>query len=625
MKINKFRFRFRLWALGLGLLSFSTAFGQLVAVPVSQKADINPHNNNARVTALSLPFFDDFSLAKNNQPDPILWVKGGGTYINNTITTNHPTRNVVTFDGTNTQGRPYVIANPAASGPTDTLTSQPIDISKLTPADSLYLSFYWQARGGGELPDNIDSIRVQVRDNKNNWIEIWKQKGGSAIGDFTQKLLVLKDRTYFHANFQFRFQTFGRQSGAFDTWHIDYVYLNKGRRAKENLVDDTSCRSALSSFLKRYSAMPLKQYLANTTETADTISTDMMFISNSLFNSINYNVSISNAQTGKILQTFKTDISVTVRPFVKQPIKIKPIALTKNNIDTLKKITLTTKLQLITTDSNRISLTGVDLRRNDTISSQTILDDYYAYDDGSAEFAVYMNRPFARTVTRFVLNQPDFVNAVRMNFTPILTDNAGQAFTILLYANNQGKPGTLLYQKSFKLQYPANRNDFIELPFDFYVAVKDTFYVGWQQISTEPLTVGLDRNNKREEHIFVNLGQEWAPYTSFKNDPNLAYFTGSLMLRPVMGAKGKELIITSVPKDEEDWILFPNPTNGIVEWRPNKVKKIEIWNSSGALIQQRAVKDTESSINISTYPDGTYLIRLSNEQRSVIKKILLRK
>jgi Secretion system C-terminal sorting domain len=605
------------------LLYGPLSFGQLVGVAVSPKAD-NTHSN-ARITALSLPFFDDFSLAKNNQPDPALWLKGGGTYINNTMTANHPTRNVITFDGTNAQGRPYVIANQVAAGATDTLTSQPIDLSRLTPADSLYLSFYWQARGGGELPDATDSIRVQLRDTKDNWVTVWKQTGGTATNDFAQKLLAIRDRSFFHANFQFRFQSFGRQSGAFDTWHVDYVYLNKSRRAKETLVDDTSCRTAFGSYLKRYSAMPLKQYIANTNETADTLSADMIFISNSLFNSINYNVSISNAQSGKVLQTFKTDKPVTIRPFVAQPIKIKPAAIAKNTLDTLKKITLITKLQLVTTDSNRITLTGVDLRRNDTISSQTVLDDYYAYDDGSAEFAAYMSRPLGRTVTRFVLNQPDFVNAVRMNFVPILNDNAGQAFTVLLYDNKQGKPGTLLYQKSFKLKYPDNRNDFIELPFDFYVAVKDTFYVGWQQISAEPLAVGLDRNNKREEHIFVNLGQEWAPYTSFKNDPNLAYFTGSLMLRPVMGAKGQKLVITALPKDEEEWVVFPNPTNGVIEWKPNKAKKIEIWNSNGILIQQRAVSDTENSTNLNAYPDGTYLIRLSNDQRSVIKKILLRK
>jgi Secretion system C-terminal sorting domain len=599
------------------------ATAQLMAVPIAtaQQKQVQQHSN-ARIQALELPFFDDFSLAKTNRADATLWLPTGGTYVNNTLTSNHPTVNVVTFDGADAAGKPYAFNSPFSEGATDTLTSQSIDLSKITPKDSLYLSFYWQAKGGGELPDESDSLRVQFLTSQGIWLTVWKQKGGTILNTFTQSLVGLRNVAFFHNKAQFRFQTFGRQSGAFDTWHLDYVYLNKGRSNRDRVVKDVACRLPVSSFLKRYSAMPLKQYMINpVAETADSITTDIQNLF-SVFNFTTFNFTLRDAKTGRVFQNFRQTSSQAIQELSSQRKSLKPLPLPK---DTAQRLTLISKFEILTTDNVSPTIAGVDLRRNDTISSRTVLDDYYAYDDGSAEYAVYMSRPLGRTVVRYVLNQADAVNAVRINLVPMLKDVGGQPFNIQLYASDRGRPGKLLYQKLFKITYPNNRNDFVEFPFEYGVAVKDTFYVGWQQIGQDVLAVGLDRNTRSEEQIYVNLGQEWVPYSSFKNDLSLTYFNGSLLVRPVIGAKGKQEPTSAQKPAEQDWAIYPNPTTGIVRWSEDQINKIQIWNGSGALVRQKAVNSNDKAEDISNMPEGFYIIRLSSDEQSVMKKILLKK
>ncbi|MEZ4905614.1 MAG: hypothetical protein R2822_29555 [Spirosomataceae bacterium] len=130
-------------------------------------------------------------------------------------------------------------------------------------------------RGLGELPDSDDSLRVQFLDNQGNWNTVWKKIGGVDDKNFIYQQISIKEALYLHPNFQFRFPGFGRLSGQFDTWHIDYVYLNKNRRSTDRFVRDVAFRLPVNSFLKRYSAMPLKQYLARpATETTDSLATD---------------------------------------------------------------------------------------------------------------------------------------------------------------------------------------------------------------------------------------------------------------------------------------------------------------------------------------------------------------
>ncbi len=604
--------------------SSTLVYAQLVGFPVGP-SQLHPSVQNTRTAAVSLPFFDDFSLVTNGKLDPTLWQLGGGAYVSNTITINHPSLNVVSFDGSDATGRPYNFVTQSAQGMGDTLTSQPINLSGLTPADSVYFSFYWQLRGLGELPDADDSLRVQFLNEQGIWQTIWKQTGGKQDNNFNYLQLVLRNPTYFHANFQFRFQAFARLSGQFDMWHIDYVYLNKGRRTADRFVRDVAFRLPVSSFLKRYTAMPLKQYLARpAAETADSIGTDIRNLFN-VFNFTTFAYTLRDELTGKTFQNFRQSSSELISSLSPQVKTFKPAPLSSIDTSVVKKLSLVSRFEILTTDNVNPSIPGIDLRRNDSISGKTVLDDYYAYDDGTAESAVYFNRSLGRTAVRYFINTPDFVSAVRMNIVSTLKDLAGQSITIQVWSNGNGKPKALLYQKAFKVQYPANRNEFVEFPFDFGVAVRDTFYVGWLQIGQDGVPVGLDRNNQHEDQIFINAGQEWVPYTNFKNDPNLAYFQGSLLLRPVIGGKTAAPVTSVEPEKLVDWNVYPNPSSGQISWSSEEVRQVEVYQLNGILLKKQLVQPSEKTMELSNFTDGLYLIRLSNEKKTVTKKILLRK
>ena len=595
---------------------------QLVGFPIPA-SESTPSAKNARLQAVSLPFFDDFSLAVGSNPTPELWVPGGGTYVNNTLTIDQPSLNIVTFDGANASGQPYNLTNQNAQGNSDTLTSQPINMAGLAVADSIYFSFYWKLRGLGEFPDADDSLRVQFLNDKGLWQTVWKQAGGMPNNNFNYVQLAVRNAAYLHANFQFRFQAFARQSGQFDSWHIDYVYLDK-KRQLNRYIQDVAVRLPPSSFLKRYSAMPLKQYMVRpAAETADSVSTVINNLHN-IFNSTTFSYTLKDELTGTVFQTTLKDSSAFIDPFSSQYKNITPKALVVDTTVT-KRLSLINRFQILTTDNRNPSIPGIDLRRNDSVSGRTVLDNYFAYDDGTAEFVVYMNRTLGRTAVRYFLNRPDVVSAVRLNTVPILKDLTGQSITIQVWNNKDGRPGTLLHQKAFKIEYAAARNGFIEFPFDYGVAVSDTFYVGWLQVGQDPIAIGLDRNTQREEQIFVNLGQEWAPYTSFQNNPNLAYFQGSLLVRPVIGGKGPAPITSIEPEKATAWEVYPNPSNGLIHWKTDEIRRIEIYHLTGALVRQQTVQPTEKTLDLSDLNSGIYLLRLSNEGKTVVKKILLQR
>ena len=91
----------------------------------------------------------------------------------------------------NSVGLPYDFTNKLAYGRTDSLTSRPIDLFTSLPADSVYLSFFWEARGLGELPDDDDTLMVSFLDKTNKWIPVWKQQGVTENA-FRQKIIAIK-------------------------------------------------------------------------------------------------------------------------------------------------------------------------------------------------------------------------------------------------------------------------------------------------------------------------------------------------------------------------------------------------------------------------------------------------
>ncbi len=122
-----------------------------------------------KASFLSLPFFDDFT-ASRVFPDSHRWVEKA-TFVNNSFCYLPPNQWVVTFDALDSAGNIYKNAT-SAPFKADRLTSQPIRLdsvfspvrAKLSPADSLYLSFYYQPQGTGDAPEESDSLVLAFRE-----------------------------------------------------------------------------------------------------------------------------------------------------------------------------------------------------------------------------------------------------------------------------------------------------------------------------------------------------------------------------------------------------------------------------------------------------------------------------
>ena len=598
------------------------------------QANINRAQLRTQQTTLNLPFFEDFASVRKTDT---VWQKNVGVYINNTLGINAPTLNVASFDGVDGNGVPYNLTSNLAQGGADTLVSCPIDLSGLTASDNIYLSFAWQAEGLGEFPDTEDSLQLQFKDVTGAWVSVWSQMGGDSLlnlgADYTQEfkseILAVTDANYLHDAFQFRFIVFARISGSYDTWNLDDVFLDKNRNANDLARNDIALSQAPNSLLKRYNAMPLNQYLANAAnETADNI-TAKAFNLNALgsgFALFNFDVVIEDTISNTFIATLNDqptgdffpagtskDMTATFNPALLDPFR--------NSGGVALKYRFRSFLDI----SNRN-----DIDQNDTVSRVTVLSDYYAYDDGSAEFLAGINQNRGQVAYRYVVNEPDSLTDVQMYITRLNKDLAGQTFIFKVWANENGKPGAVLTQKILSIAnvYAPGINQFVSIKSALEQAqdrftplyIQDTVFIGWQQTSDDLLAVGLDKNTDTSDEIYFNLSGEWVQNT----EP-----LGSLMLRPVFG----QVSITGVepPRlDPSSVKVYPNPAREAtlyIEGLP--LQQVKIVSLQGEVVKTIVLDNKgakKHSIDINDLPPGTYLLHcLDSQGRGVGKRVVILK
>ena len=193
---------------------------------------------------------------------------GVGPLINNRFPRRPITRNVATLDGLDEFGQPRGAIS--RIGDADSLTSQPIDLSALTVADNVFLSFFWQAgtvRGRPEASGTRPiALYVEFRDRNGRWEEVWRLNSPADTTNFRFKALPVNQAAYFHAGFQFRIRSSGYLYNARDAWSVDYVRLDRNRSATDSTFRDIATSRALPSALRRYAAMPVGQFNVNPTQ-----------------------------------------------------------------------------------------------------------------------------------------------------------------------------------------------------------------------------------------------------------------------------------------------------------------------------------------------------------------------
>lgn len=601
------------------MLKSFLAYSQLVEVsigPGNTPVDYDKHSKAARVQSvgsMSLPFWDDFSFTQEADfPNDTLWITRKSVWVNNGIGINPPSIFSATFDGIDSTGKPYNITEILAKGYADRLASRPIDLSTLPPsqADSVFLSFFYQVTGRGEAPDVDDNFSLWFRDVNGTWEKVF-EVGNSLILNPTEFYyqMVKVDSKFFHDKFQFKFQNFARLSGPYDTWNLDYIYLNKRRKATDKYFHDQSLTKPITSIFKNYRAIPIKHF-------KDTASSVLILPKSGFYNLYKFDAQsfkystwatitqkVGETETSQTLTLQEEGDPQTVLPkFTHLELELAetvPVSALNLSADSIH---IDFKLGFDSGDKNIVPETPlfepIDFTLNDTVYAEFILHKHYAYDDGTAEYGAGLNQPGSEMAYKFNMytKAPDTVVAVDIYF-PQFGNSSSQSVILKFWNSTLDQPTTEIHSETIAIQRSIS-NRFIRYVLSEPVGVRKSFFVGWEQTATVIVPVGLDKNNDSGDKIFANISGTWEQNQNVR---------GSLMIRPVFG-KGNASVVTGLEKSKSAEV-YPNPNNGQFNI-PMDADNILIASMMGNFIEFECSKGVDNQvIRLSNPIPGIYVIR----------------
>jgi hypothetical protein len=603
----------------VGVASSFNAFSQLKIVQIDRQSP-SKENNAARTESLparALPFWDDFSSTKTPFPDTTTWEKNSAVWVNSGTGINPPSLNVATFDGYDAQGKPYSVNNVLANGLADQLTSGSLKLGDVPPAErsGVYISFFYQVAGNGDAPEPGDVFSLLFKNASGQWIQAWSIESStlSKPDEFIQVIVPIVGGEYFHNDFQFRFQNFGRLSGPFDTWNLDYVYVNKGRTSIDKYYPDRTLTLPITSIFNKYISIPIKHintaslarpyYFANNLKNTQQNINNSSSIEMLSYNSGTLNRSLflldSAANGGFVFPSTQREIQT------ERLIAFTSLNLTSDSLKINYRLYINTKDNLeINGDYKPAIFAPIDFRKNDTTSRSFSISNYYAYDDGVAEYGANITGAGTQLAYQFDMstNEQDTIVAVDL-FFPKFGDETNQNIQLHVLGALTGNQSDYLFQKVIPVER-SNRNDktiFKRVDIPGGVVVKNSFYVGWKLTSAAEIPIGLDANNDSGEKIFVNSAGSWIQNKTLK---------GSLMIRPVFG-KPKDL--TTSATESISAKPFPNPTQQRF-FLPNEAKEIQLYSVTGSSVSFEQTDGFDhKEITISHPVPGLYLVRYFNQ------------
>lgn len=590
---------------------------------------------------MSLPFWDDFSTPTHTDT---LWEDKANVWINSGAAIKPPTINVATFDGVNGAGVAYA-PNPNQNldvGPTDVMVSRRIKMTEVPVAgqNDIFLSFYYQWGGSVEPPDANDKLELQFFDKDDNWDlrATFQATAMQQPDSFYYYTIRINQGEYIHDDFQFRFQAYGRQSGKFDSWHIDYVYLNKGRNETDDSHPDRAITYPTTEIFDNYYSVPINHLFSSYTVTKplfgiynvkdsittlnfDSYGTFKNYISSNLFSITKRLDSASAIVDESVAFPGKAHLDVPMKDFPPVALDTAIFNPSADSIHIELQLIINSKDNVVPADNGdyiSARYAPIDFRSNDTILFTYKLSDYYAYDDGIAEYAVGLTGNGNVAAYRFVMQtpDPDTINGVYVHF-PNSYGTFASTVTFYVWNNHNGRPGDLLLEEVITVQR-SNNNMFVATDFKPAAIVQDTFFIGWQQPSSGRVLIGLDASNDTGEHIYINNAGLLNPNTWTQN----VLIKGSLMIRPRFGLGDTQ---TSTESGGHNRVLiYPNPNRGEF-FIDGEVTRIQILTTSGYPIAFDAFQEAENKTRIRmthTLP-GLYLVRYFDGDSFQSRKIII--
>ncbi|MGC8824016.1 MAG: T9SS type A sorting domain-containing protein [Bacteroidales bacterium] len=568
-------------------------------------------------TVNTLPFFDDFSYA-GPYPNPQLWLDRK-VYINTHYAIKPVSLGVATFDMLDETGQFYPQLENATYAGADTLTSVPVDLSVFNLSDSIYLSFYYQAGGYGDFPEEKDSLKVEFYSLRSGtWQKVWSVaglKGDTAAPPFKIALIPVNRQVWLDSIFQFRFVNIAsapsgvvsikgaRTNG--DIWNIDYVLLNKNRTYTDTAFNDIAIVEPLGTFLKNYRAMPWRHYQNKFFQAVrDKINLYIFNLSN-FSSSVEDKIIVSDVYEGVSDEPIVTAIDIPGRSYSSFEEDC-PILKSDHNDSALFKITAA------------ITTNRYDRKVNDTAVSYQVFKNYYAYDDGTAEFGYGLkgnNITGGWVACRFAAYQQDTLIAVDMFFNRSFNSENEVYFNLWVWDDRSGLPNDSI---GGRLGCRVQTGSFVRYYLQQPVLVPLTFYVGWQQVDDTYLNVGYDRNSPNNQNILYNIDGNWTP-SSLRQ-------TGALMIRPVFGKRSD--VGVNIPLTQAMLTCYPNPARErttLVYPQSGNNERDRLWlqDVSGKIILSQPIF-SGAIISLQHLPEGVYLVRITRSDGHVYYGKLIR-
>ena len=556
-------------------------------------------------TSLSLPFFEDFTTY-SPLPDSNKWVEHQ-VYINNTMCYQPISRGVATFDALDQNGIPYDSNYNFTSRYCDSLTSKPIDLSGLSPADSIYLSFFYQPQGNGFYPLVGDSLLLYMRKSYSDWELVWSAPG-STLMPFTQVMVPITDTIFMYNSFQFRFVNIASLNYCDANWNIDYIRLNSGRNMYDTLVGDAAFADQPGSMLNDYTAMPYRQFMVN--PAAERALQYNAVIKN------NYNFDQPLMYASKSVETY-SNTALNASPLSGTTI---PASQSQSVVFNAYTTTVPISGWYNTVDfQNKFyiqSIAASDPADNDTIVTHQIFDNYLAYDDGTAEKSYYLTQfstlPAYLSI-EYHLNAPDTLQGIAIYFGRQVPLPFNKFFSLLVYSSlngiNGGAATNILYrQDNMTPGYVDTINHFWVYSFNQPIPLPaGLFYIGTMQPAfggSDSLYFGLDMNRVGTNHAYYDVQGNWLQ----------SQVSGAIMMRPLLGKPVTSTNINVVTKPKVDFTIWPNPAQDILQisTEQSPTSTYFVTDLSGKTICSGALKQ-HAEIPINGFAAGLYFITIKNE------------
>ena len=695
MKTN---FKVLVLALAVGFFALPASAQELLTNFRTSKEEAPVRRSVAE--ARFLPFFDDFSHSVL-YPDSTKWTDNN-VLVNDGFPLCPPNRNGATFDVLDANGRvyDYAISNAFVA---EYLTSVRIRLDSvmvpepraLTPADSVYLSFYYQPQGNGNAPEAQDSLVLQfgttterqeflymdyqyftiaeifdamqvdtlfpgdtvwafggchpglftiITDTltpttqgqmaipcdsvfttvaDTTWYHVWSVPGQTleAFMDdnngqhFKQVMIPILDSKYFHDNFYFRFYNYASIVSSSlpsnrsneDNWNIDFVYLDINRSATDTDYPMLTFSGRRPSFFNRYQAMPYRQYRVNPNSALrENLELDIANL-DGVDHEAHYCYTVQQVGGG---QHYTRALDpVTIRPY-----KTNGYLQCPDYGGESPACPYVGELFALNMWYDSVSY---EVRHYvyDSTCNPPLVDslvyrqgmyNYYAYDDGIPELGFGLSVAGGKFAVRFDMADYDTIQGVQLLFNHTLNDANNKYFDIVLWKDENGKPGEEIYRLAGQRpQWQEQPYRFTYYKFDQTVTTANSFYVGIEQRNDALINIGFDATLDNSLYNFVNTNGSWQPSSMH----------GSLMIRPVVGPS---YYIGMEEQAETALRLYPNPVGNTLHLEGDfRNGQTCIYDLMGRKVYQG---DFQHEIAVDNLKDGMYLISVTTAEGTVINQ-----